>query len=124
LILFHFLWQNCSIFTNSCIVSLKIPKPCQCTLLMEGFPTVPRGLWGPLWFGRSRCDKQNKLPSLIDRCLGVFIDGQINHTSITRLRKLTIPMCMMICKPCGNLAMEVSTYMDANSFRNAHNGLQ
>jgi len=89
---------------------------------MEGFPTVPRGLWGPLSFGRSQCDKQNKLPSLIDRCLGVFFDGQINHTSITRPTKLAIPMCMIMCKPCGNLAMEVSTYMDANSFRNTHIG--
>jgi hypothetical protein len=34
-------------------------------LLIEGFRTVPRTHLGPWWFGRSKCDKTNKLPFLI-----------------------------------------------------------
>jgi hypothetical protein len=44
-------------------------KPSQYTptYLFEGFPTVPRVWQEAAWFGRSQHDKQNKIPSLIDR---------------------------------------------------------
>jgi hypothetical protein len=36
-------------------------------LPIEGFPTVPRAWQEAAWFGRAQHDKQNKIPSLIDR---------------------------------------------------------
>jgi hypothetical protein len=38
-------------------------------LLIERFSKIPRAWCEALWFGRSQCDKQNKLPCLINRVL-------------------------------------------------------
>jgi hypothetical protein len=43
-------------------------KPSQYTPTHRGlFPTAPRAWQQAVWFGRSQHDKQNKLPSFIDR---------------------------------------------------------
>jgi hypothetical protein len=36
-------------------------------LLIESFPMVQRTQGGVRWFGRSKHDKQNNLPSILDR---------------------------------------------------------
>jgi hypothetical protein len=60
--------QNYPIFSNSCTISLSITKSHQYTplLLIDGLSTtILKVPWKALWFGRSQCDEQNKLPSFL-----------------------------------------------------------
>jgi len=44
---------------NTLNVALNIMKPhFGATLLIKGFPTVPRAWWEAPWFGRSQHDRQ------------------------------------------------------------------
>jgi len=38
----EFYWSNCSIFNNFCTIGLNIIKQPWCTLLIKGFPMVPK----------------------------------------------------------------------------------
>jgi hypothetical protein len=42
LILTNFQWKNCSVFNNFSTITWNSMKPTQCTLLIKGFPRVPR----------------------------------------------------------------------------------
>jgi hypothetical protein len=51
---------NCSIFNNSCNISLNITKPPRCTCIYQGFSNITKSIMRALWFGRFQCDKQIK----------------------------------------------------------------
>jgi len=67
LIFLNFLWQNDWIFNNSHTINPNNMESPSCTPIYKRLSSNTSCAMGGTWFGWSQHDKQNKLPSLIDR---------------------------------------------------------